>query len=192
MNNAGFRGERSTGAGCATLKRVMGGTDYGEAFDELAEIAHRVAFRMLGSREDSRDIAQEAMARAFAHWRRASHHPEAWVARVARVSSNLAIDHLRRSRGRTLDGGRAAEDVAADHGGLAAERLELVRALADLPRRQRQVVVLRYLADLPEAEVASQLGCSAGTVKQHASRGLAALRAALAEPVVVPVPVEDR
>jgi RNA polymerase sigma-70 factor (sigma-E family) len=167
----------------------MGGTDYGERFDELAGIAHRVAYRMTGSREDARDVAQETMARAYAHWRRASDHPEAWV---ARVSSNLAIDHLRRSRGRSLDGGPVIERAAADHGGLAAERLELVRALADLPRRQRQVVVLRYLADLPEAEVASQLGCSAGTVKQHASRGLAALRAALAEPVVVPVPVEDR
>jgi RNA polymerase sigma-70 factor (sigma-E family) len=179
----------STEPGRGTLKRVMGGTDYGERFDELAGIAHRVAYRMLGSREDARDVAQEAMARAFAHWRRASQHPEAWVARVA---SNLAIDHLRRRHGRSLGVSELGAVSGPDHGPLAAERLELVRALAELPRRQRQVVVLRYLADRPEAEVASQLGCSPGTVKQHASRGLAALRAALAEPVVVPVPVEDR
>jgi len=167
----------------------MGGTGYDERFDELAGIAYRVAYRMLGSREDARDVAQETMARAFAHWRRASHHPEAWVARVA---TNASIDHLRRSRGRSLDGPPACELASPDQGALAEQRLELVRALADLPRRQRQVVVLRYLADLSEARVAEDLGCSAGTVKQHASRGLAALRATLAEPVVVPVPVEDR
>ena len=51
--------------------------------------------------------------------------------------------------------------------------------LRSLSRRQREVVALRYLADLPEADVARALGCSVGTVKQHASRGLAALRVAL-------------
>ena len=170
----------------------MSGPSYDERFDDLATIAYRVAFRMVGSREDARDIAQEAMARAFAHWRRASRHPEAWVSRVA---ANLGIDLLRR-RGR-LQQGRShpvVAESAADHGLRATERIELVRALADLSKRQREVVVLRYLADLPEAEVARQLGCSTGTVKQHASRGLAALRSALMQPVPIPVsvPREDR
>jgi RNA polymerase sigma factor (sigma-70 family) len=49
-------------------------------------------------------------------------------------------------------------------------------ALAELPRRQREVVVLRYVGDFSEAQVASALGISPGAVKQHASRGLAALR----------------
>lgn len=158
---------------------------YDEQFDDLAAIAYRVAFRMLGAREDARDVAQEAMARAYAHWRRASGHPEAWVSRVA---ANRAIDLLRR-RGRVSE---PAQEPVADHGPHATERLELVRALEALPRRQREVVVLRYLADLPEAEVAAQLGCSAGTVKQHASRGLAALRSALAQPVLLPAPTAPR
>ena len=170
----------------------MSGPSYDECFDDLAALAYRVAFRMVGAREDARDIAQEAMARAFAHWRRASHHPEAWVSRVA---ANLGIDLLRR-HGR-LQRNRSqllASEMSLDHGHHAAERIELVRALADLSRRQREVVVLRYLADLPEAEVARQLGCSAGTVKQHASRGLEALRSALTQPVPIPVsvPQEDR
>jgi RNA polymerase sigma-70 factor (sigma-E family) len=56
----------------------------------------------------------------------------------------------------------------------------LVRqALAALPRRQRAVLVLRYCEDLPEAEVARLIGCSAGAVKTHAHRGLRALREAL-------------
>jgi RNA polymerase sigma factor (sigma-70 family) len=140
---------------------------------------------MVGSREDARDIAQEAMARAFSHWRRASRYPEAWV---SRVTANLAIDLLRR-------GGRVRPlrlETADDHGPLVAQRLELVRALQGLPRRQREVVVMRYLADLPEALVATELGCSPGSVKQHASRGLAALRLALAQPVPIPVQLEER
>jgi RNA polymerase sigma-70 factor (sigma-E family) len=166
---------------------------YDERFDELAGIAYRVAYRMVGSREEARDLAQEAMARAYAHWRRASHHPEAWV---SRVTANLAID-LVRWRGRLRVDGAMGEErsgTGADHGSHVAERIELVAALAELPRRQRQVVVMRYLADLPEAAVARQLGCSPGTVKQHASRGLAALRVALTQPVVVPASVrlEDR
>jgi RNA polymerase sigma factor (sigma-70 family) len=170
---------------------VMVDGGYDERFDELATIAYRVAFRMVGSREDARDLAQESMARAFAHWRRASHHPEAWV---SRVTANLAIDGMRRSGRLRME----RSDPASDHSGLVAERIELVRALHDLPRRQRQVVVMRYLADLPESTVARELGCSPGTVKQHASRGtvkqhasrgLAALREALAQPVPIPVAV---
>jgi RNA polymerase sigma-70 factor (sigma-E family) len=167
------------------LYEVMTSPGYDERFDELAAIAYRVAFRVVGSREDARELAQEAMARAYAHWRRASTHPEAWVARVA---SNLAIDLLRR-RGRPIE---APPEPMPDLGVHVAERMELVQALRRLPRRQRQVVVLRYLADLPERHVAEQLGCTTGTVKQHASRGLAALRAALDEPLPIPVPMEER
>jgi RNA polymerase sigma factor (sigma-70 family) len=61
------------------------------------------------------------------------------------------------------------------------ERDELVRALHRLPPRMRAVLVLRYWEDLPEAEVARVLGCSAGSVKSQASRGLRRLRAVLAE-----------
>jgi RNA polymerase sigma factor (sigma-70 family) len=63
-----------------------------------------------------------------------------------------------------------------------AERVDLARALRRLPRRQREVVVLRYLADWSEADVALALGCSVGTVKSHGHRGLAALRRHLHEP----------
>ncbi len=59
------------------------------------------------------------------------------------------------------------------------ERLDLYRALDALPRRQRDVLVLRHLADMSEAAVAEALGCSIGTVKSNASRARAALRAVL-------------
>lgn len=69
-----------------------------------------------------------------------------------------------------------SEPVAA---GPDPVRVDLYRALVGLPRRQREVVVLRHLADFSEADVAAALGCSVDSVKTHASRGLAALRAVL-------------
>ena len=54
--------------------------------------------------------------------------------------------------------------------------VDLLRALGSLSRQQRAVVVLRYFADLTEADTAAALGCSVGTVKAHHSRAIAALR----------------
>jgi RNA polymerase sigma-70 factor (sigma-E family) len=70
-------------------------------------------------------------------------------------------------------------DEDADQRALAAS---IRQALGRLSPRQRAVLVLRYYEDLPEAEIAALLGCSAGTVKAHASRGLRALRGELSEP----------
>jgi RNA polymerase sigma factor (sigma-70 family) len=71
-----------------------------------------------------------------------------------------------------VDAATADPDVLA--------RIELVAALERLPRRQREVVVLRYLADLSERDVAAALHTTVGSVKQHAHRGTARLRADLA------------
>jgi RNA polymerase sigma-70 factor (sigma-E family) len=68
------------------------------------------------------------------------------------------------------------------------ERSDLVTALRRLPTRQREVLVLRYYADLSEAEIAKIMRISRGAVKSHASRGIASLRLALAvrsQPVAV-------
>ena len=139
------------------------------AFSGLYRLAFKVAFRILGDRGDAEDVAQEAMARALLRWTALHEHPEGWVSKVA---SNLAIDrHRRRRRLAELPAGPVR--VLDDH---FAERGDLVRALRHLPRRQREVVVLRYLADFSEAETAAALGCAPGTVKAHASRGLSALR----------------
>jgi RNA polymerase sigma-70 factor (sigma-E family) len=151
---------------------ASGPPSYDERFDALATLSYQVAYRMVGSREDARDIAQEVMARAYARWPKVRDKAGGWV---AKVTTNLALDHLRR-RSRIAP---AAVDASRDDAALVAERSDLVAALRRLPRRQRDVVVLRYLADLPEAEVASTLGCSTGTVKQHAHRGLATLRTSL-------------
>lgn len=134
-----------------------------------------MAYRLLGNREDAADIAQETLARAYARWRSIGPSPRrgGWI---ATVSANLALDAGRR-RGSAI--AAHARYGAPAPPGVLAERIDLHRALRALPRRQREVVILRYLADLPEIVVAGTLGISAGAVKQHASRGLAALRATL-------------
>jgi RNA polymerase sigma-70 factor (sigma-E family) len=149
---------------------------FDECFAPLFDLGYRVAYRILGSREDASEVAQETLARAERRWARLADRPEGWVATVA---TNLAIGIWRRARREWATNPPAAARAADDH---LAERLDLVRALRSLPRRQRVVVVLRYLADRPEAEVALLLGCSPGSVKTHATRGLAALRTSLGLP----------
>jgi RNA polymerase sigma factor (sigma-70 family) len=150
---------------------VMSSTpaEFTVAFPGLAVIAHRVAYRVLGNTSEAEEVTQETLARALVRWRRIGAYAEPWTATTA---SNLAIGVWRRKR-RVLSGLRADSPRPDEY---VNDRLELVQLLRGLPRRQREVVVLRYLADLPESAVAEALGCSVGTVKQHAHRGLAALR----------------
>ena len=150
--------------------------DFDERADALGALAYRVGFRILGDRHDAQDLTQEALARAYARWSRVGPYDEAWITRVA---TNLALGHVRAQQRAARRRPDPAPPSAAPET-VVAQRRELVALLQALPKRQREVVALRYLADLPEAEVAAALGCSVGTVKQHASRGLAALRAAVA------------
>jgi RNA polymerase sigma factor (sigma-70 family) len=145
-----------------------------DAFADLYTRAYGVAYQLLGRRGESEDVAQETLARAFVHWRKVGNYAEAWVVRVA---GNLAIDSWRRTaRAHAADRSRRHDSSAPGPDG---QRVDLHRALATLSRRQREVIVLRFLADLPEADVARALGCSVGSVKQHSSRGLANLRNSL-------------
>jgi len=144
-----------------------------EAFEDLYARAYRVGYQLLGRRSEAEDVAQETLARAYVRWRRIQAYAEAWVVRVA---GNLAIDAWR--RGRRF---RSTPTPDGASPGPTGTRIDLHRALARLSRRQRDVVVLRFLADLPEADVARVLGCSVGTVKQHATRGLTALRTSMGE-----------
>lgn len=145
------------------------------AFDGLFDRATRLGTRLLGDRAAGEDVAAEALARAWLHWRRIARlpHRDAWVLRVA---TNLALDLLRR-RPPAL-----AARPGPDPADAVAVRLALADALRALPKRQREVVVLRQLADLPEAEVATALRLRPGTVGTHLHRGLAALRTRLTDP----------
>jgi RNA polymerase sigma-70 factor (sigma-E family) len=151
---------------------AMGAESFEEAFDALLRRALSAARRVLGDGPAAEDVAAEALARAYSHWPRVSGlaHREAWVARVA---VNLAIDQVRRRRSFVDLVVDARDDEAA------VDRLLVLAAVGRLPRRQREVVVLSYLSDASERDVAEQLGISAGTVKSHLHRALNALRANL-------------
>ncbi len=143
----------------------------------------RTALLLTGhDRAAAEDLLQVALERAYRHWARICRCDEP-ERHVRRILANAANDRWRRAARRperVVPGGNVVR-VADDHAGTVADRDFLIRALAALPKRQRTVLVLRYYSDLSEPEIADVLGCSVGTVKSQASRGLARLRAA-AEP----------
>ena len=145
-----------------------------EAFHDLWPAARRVARRLVGDEAAADDIAAEALARAFASWDRIEALPyrDAWV---LRVTTNLALDSLRRRR---LP---LAAPTSAHPQDALALRVALVAALRKLPGRQREVIVLRYLADYSEHDVAGALGIAPGSVRTHMQRGLESLRRALGD-----------
>ena len=143
-------------------------------FPALHRRAYAVAYRLVGRAAPAEDIAQETLARAYVRWARLAEDATGWCVTVA---FNLAMDHLRSAeRDRT----RHRQLIAVDEPSVAdprlAERLDLYNAMRDLPRRQRQIVALRYLGDLSEQQTADALGISLGNVKSQASHGLATLR----------------
>jgi RNA polymerase sigma factor (sigma-70 family) len=150
----------------------QGSPGFDEAFAALFRHAYSVADRILASQPDAEDVAIETMARANVHWRHIASQPYGWI---TRVSANLAVDELRRRRRRPVPG--TAEPVVDATS--PDERIDLQRILETLPRRQRQVLIMHYFDDLTHDAIAAGLQTTSGTVKQHHSRGLAALRRAL-------------
>ena len=144
--------------------------DFETAFESMRRCAYRAAYRLLGERATAEDVAAEALARAFARWSSVSDHAEPWVITVA---TNLALDVGRR-RATANDRQALLVDKAPDD--QVERRLDLQAALRALPRRQREVVVLRFLGDLSEQATAEALALDVGTVKSHTARGLSRLR----------------
>lgn len=143
-------------------------------YERMDRRALRTARRLVGSEAVAEDLAAEALARAYARWPQVREHPnpDAWLLRVV---GNLAVDHMR--RGRHTGPAPDAEPVGTDrpeHD--AVLHVDLARAVHRLSGRQQEVVVMRYLVDLSEDEVASTLGLSNGSVKTHLSRATRRLR----------------
>jgi RNA polymerase sigma factor (sigma-70 family) len=138
---------------------------------------------LLGA-DDPEDIAQEAFARLIRK-QDSVRDPAAAVAYVRATVCNLVRNrhrHLRIVRLRLRDQAGAHgqdEDSSEQAVMLREDHRELLTALADLPVRRREAIVLRYWLDLPEREIAAAMGVSLGTVKSHVSRGLDALGQAL-------------
>jgi RNA polymerase sigma-70 factor (sigma-E family) len=142
----------------------------------------RIARSMCGDRGLAEEMVQEVLVKAQLRWDRISRLdvPEAYVRRM------LVNEYLswRRKWSRVFPAGDLVDmadletssrvDPADQH----ADRDELRRQLARLPRQQRVVLALRYYADLSDAEIGKSMGCAEGTVRGYASRALATLRRA--------------
>jgi RNA polymerase sigma-70 factor (sigma-E family) len=162
-----------------------GGAEFAEFVGGSLPALLRFGYVLTGSPQEAEDLVQDALAKSLRRWRRVrADNP---VAYTRRVMINTHVTRWRRWGARVRLG-----DVpeAADDGGLrrGEDWDALRRALAHLPPRQRAVLVLRYLEDLPDTTIAALLGCTAGTVRSQAARGLAALRPLLMAPTTRTTP----
>jgi RNA polymerase sigma-70 factor (sigma-E family) len=136
----------------------------------------RLAYGLTGDRWLAEDLAQTALASAYASWwrvRRAD-DPDAYVRQIL---LNAGKGRFRQRRVREQPAAAAPEAAVSDPTTSVDERSALLAALQGLPPRQRAVVVLRYWEDLTDAQAGALLGCSASTVRSQAARALAKLRA---------------
>lgn len=140
--------------------------DFPAFYREQWPNAVRLAGLLTQSSAAAEDLAQEAFARLYPRWNR-TELPAAYL-RVSLVNACKNWKSRRHTERRKLPllVDRGVTDLCAD---------ELADALAELPYRQRAVLVLRYHAGCSEAEIADALGCRPGTVKSLASRALARL-----------------
>jgi RNA polymerase sigma-70 factor (sigma-E family) len=160
-------------------------TDFDEFVATHVDDLLRTAYLIVWEEAEAEDLVQECLLKVARRWPRIRRmeQPRAYARRIL---VNLAVDGSRgRARRRSeLDAGASTSPSAIDPLLAVDTRAELLQMLGQLPARQRAVLVLRYFNDLTETQVAEVLGCSPGTVKSSASRGLARLREAL-QPVSV-------
>ncbi len=142
----------------------------------------RMAYLITWDDAEAEDLVQECLFSVAKRWPRVR-DMEMPLAYARRVLVNLALDgRVRRLRRRhelvaDVETATHVRAVTTEAGSdMLGVRSDLIDALGQLPRQQRTVLGLRYFLDLSEAQVAAVLGCSTGTVKSNASRGLARLR----------------
>jgi len=154
----------------------------GELYEAHAVTLVRAAKLLLRDQAAAEDVVQDAFLGLYREWPRLVDHDQILpYLRVAVINGSRSV--LRARRRAALQ--QAGHVPAASSAELAAmdneDRHAVLAAVARLPRRAREVLVLRYYLDLRDQEIASALGVSRGTVSSTASRGLAALARELGE-----------
>ncbi|MFZ1994297.1 MAG: SigE family RNA polymerase sigma factor [Solirubrobacteraceae bacterium] len=147
----------------------------------------RSAYLLTGDRDLAEDLLQVVLVRVGRRWDVAREAPHAYAHRVL---VNLLHDR-RRNLSRRVTEAPLAElndrrEPVVDGSDALVDRIALASAVRRLPARQREVVVLRFFADLSVSETAAAITASEGTVKTHTSRALNALRGALSDPATPP------
>jgi RNA polymerase sigma-70 factor (sigma-E family) len=155
-------------------------TGFRQYFVGRAPTLRSTAFLLCGDWHRAEDLVQATFLKVYLAWERIA-RDEALDAYARQVLLRTFLDDGRRGSWRRTVVSDALPEVAV--GDPASEdRIVVLAALAEVPPRQRAVLVLRYWEDLSVEATARVLGCSAGTVKSQASRGLSALRSALEDP----------
>ncbi|MEV7089355.1 SigE family RNA polymerase sigma factor [Streptomyces sp. NPDC093085] len=174
-------------AGAGGGDGAQGAMAAGTTVDHLTE-TYRAHYRsllglaalLLDDTASCEDVVQEAFIRVHSARRRVR-EPEKTLAYLRQTVVNLSRSALRRRilglklLSKPMPDMASAEEGAYD----LLERDALIKAMRGLQRRQREVLSLRYFADMTEAQVAEVLGISLGSVKAYGSRGIAALRVAM-------------
>ncbi len=159
-------------------------TEFDEEFAEFvirwSPALLRVAFLLTSDRGEAEDLLQTALLKTSRHWDRLSDR-EAAYAYVRRVLVTTHTSWRRRRRVHEVFVDQLPDSASGEPAAIGAGRA--LQALEELPPRMRAVVVLRWYEGLTEAETAEALGCSVGSVKSQASRGLARLRELLDTPL---------
>jgi RNA polymerase sigma-70 factor (sigma-E family) len=150
----------------ATSDRDLLAALYVADYEKLVRLA-----RLLGDPADAEDVVQSAFVRVYRRSGRLR-DPDLAGAYLRQTVVNLVRSGWRRRQVARRHASPAA-DVTAEVD--VAGQMAMRAALAALPRRQREAVVLRYYADLSEAQAADAMGVSVGSVKAYTSRGLARL-----------------
>jgi RNA polymerase sigma-70 factor (sigma-E family) len=141
----------------------------------------RFAYVLTGDAHLAQDLVQIALLKAYRRWRwvARANHPDAYVRQIVTRSY---LDWRRRRSSTEEPVGAVPELSAPDLAEGVADRDQLRRALGALSPRQRAVLVLRHYEGLDDAAIAALLRCGEVSVRSHASRGLARLRASLDQP----------
>jgi RNA polymerase sigma-70 factor (sigma-E family) len=147
-------------------------------FNQHYDSLRRLAFVMIGDGPAAEEVVMEAFVKAMSRWRlfRKADYPGAYLRQIV---VNLARSKMRRKaieyRVNAMTGGNPAEERPGWDAEAQTTQMDLWSAVTKLPDRQRVCIVLRYLEDLTEPEVAEVLDCPVGTVKSQLSRGRAKL-----------------
>jgi RNA polymerase sigma-70 factor, ECF subfamily len=160
------------------------------AFDELVRVTtadtYALAFRLTGNEDDARDVVQDAYLRAFKGLPRFRGDAQfsTWMYRITANCASTLLTRRARNRTEQLSDDDAVIDGRPEHDpelrmGAAEERALLAAAVAGLPWRLRQVIVLRDIYDLPHRSIAAELGISEAAAKVRLHRGRRRLREVL-------------
>jgi RNA polymerase sigma-70 factor (sigma-E family) len=156
------------------------GSSAEDTFGEYVRARHSallgMAVGLTGNRADAEDLLQAALAKTYRAWDRIA-DPAALDGYVRRAMVNTHISWWRRRRLDEYPTDEIPDVPIGDHAADADLHEVVVRALNRLPSRMRAAVMLRYLEDMTEPEIADTLGISLGTVKSTVSRAVAKLRA---------------